>query len=135
MSCSDDNIDPLQTTEVNFTEIAKGDLGGSGIPESNLVITNPNDWQNFIEQLDNTSDFNDVSETFTEINIDFDSYMVIAKILETKTSGWNLDISNITETSTEILVETQSSGTLLTVISQPFHIVKIPLNSKPVVFE
>ena len=139
-SCSDDTV-PIQivetpSTPITFTFIGRGDMGGDGeeiiIEESHLVITNASDWQNLIEQM-NT--FNDVSDSFTEINIDFDSFMVIAVILEVKFSLWHVEITNLEETETSVIFSITETPTVASSISQPYHIVKIPITDKSILFQ
>ena len=127
-----------QSSSVSHTEIANGILSGGGaegISQSNRVITNTTDWQNLMDQMNNV---NNVTHIFTETNIDFNTYEVIAVFDEVRPNGgWTTNISGITETATEIEVTysfLSSSGVAPCVITQPFHIVKIQKSNKPVNF-
>ena len=122
-----------QSTEVNFTEIGKGTLNGSeGISQSNITITNTTDWQNLISQMNTV---NNVSGSFTETNIDFDEFMVFAIFLEVKPNGWEIEIQNIVENDNNLVVSKIETEFATTVITQPFHIVKIPKSNKPIIVE
>tara|TARA_B100000768_G_C11037098_1_gene272609 strand:+ start:143 stop:589 length:447 start_codon:yes stop_codon:yes gene_type:complete len=121
--------------KVEFTEIGKGSLFGNGnesILRSNLVINNQSDWQNLIDQMNSV---NNVSSTFSETSIDFTSFSVIAIFLDIKQNGSEITINTITENETNILVSTQETELDNTVITQPFHIVKIQKTNKEIVFE
>lgn len=135
-SCSsDDDGTTTQSTPITFTEIGKGALFGNGtegISQSNIVIDNTNDWQNLMTQMNS---FNNVTNEFSETNIDFNTYTVIGIFLEVKPSGWEVEISNIEENTTDILVSKTETETINSVITQPFHIVKIPITNKPIEFE
>jgi hypothetical protein len=136
-SCSndDDNSVTAQSTPITFTEIGKGALFGNGtegISQSNIVIDNTTDWQNLMTQMNS---FNNVTNEFLETNIDFNTYTVIGIFLEVKTSGWEVEISNIEENTTDIMVSKTETEAVNSVITQPFHIVKIPVTNKPIEFE
>ena len=139
MSCnSDDNNSQFQSTEITFTEIGKGELftsyqnNDNGI---NLVIDNLTDWNNLISTIDNP---NNVSANFTEINIDFSAFQVIAIFDKLRDSGgWSIDVTTITENEDNLTVNIDNlqTGDLTQIVIQPFHIIKIPINGKPIVFE
>jgi hypothetical protein len=139
MSCNkDDNNSQFQSTEITFTEIGKGELftsyqnNDNGI---NLVIDNLTDWNNLISIIDNP---NNVSANFTEINIDFSAFQVIAIFDQLHNSGgWSIDVTTITENEDNLVVNIDNlqTGDLTQIVIQPFHIIKIPINDKPIVFE
>jgi hypothetical protein len=98
-----------------------------------MVITNTTDWQSLLDQM-NSNNSNETND-FTEINIDFDNYIVIAVFLEVKPVNWFVEITTIIENETNIMVSQVDTEGGFTVIRQPYHIVKIPITDKPVVFE
>lgn len=125
----------VEIKEINFTEIGKGILDGNGsegITQSNMVITNYNDWQNLINQMNSV---NNVTDEFTETNIDFNTYQVITVFTEIKPTNWEVEISSIIENENNLTVSIIETEFDFTVITQPFHIVKIPITSKGIVFE
>lgn len=133
-ACTHTEDDLRQTDQVCFTEIGKGALygnGAEGIPQSNMVITDNTGWQNLMTQMNTV---NNVTDSFTETAIDFDVYEVIAIFLDVKANGWEVKITNITEDDTNIHIYTTEKEFINQVITQPFHIVKIFKNDKPVVF-
>ena len=133
-SCNSDDY-TTQSTPINFTEIGKGALfgnGSEGIVQSNMVIDNTTDWQNLMNQMNSV---NNATDGFSETNIDFSTYIVIAIFLEVKQHGWEVEISNIEENTTNIMVSKTETEADNSVITQPFHIVKIPITNKPIEFE
>ncbi len=122
----------------NTVLIAKGNLYGSGnegIDKGNLVITNPNDWNNLLAQLNSV---NNVSESFSETEIDFSKYTIIAVFDNVKNSGgYSLDL-NITSSSEAIIVkiiQKSPEGMATTVMTQPYYIVKTVKRDLPIVFK
>lgn len=133
--CSDDNT---KTTSITFTDIGKGELFTSyqnnddGI---NLVIGSLTDWNNLISTIDNP---NNVSANFTEIDIDFSEFQIIAVFDKLRNNGgWSIDVTTITENEDNLTVNIDNlqNGDLTQIVIQPFHIIKIPINDKPIVFE
>ena len=133
ISCNKNDIEE-KTNSITFTEIGKGALygnGAEGIPQSNLVITNNTDWQNLMNQMNAV---NNVTDNFTETNIDFSVYEIIAIFLDVKGNGWEVSITDITEDNANIYVDKSEKEYDNSVITQPFHIVRIPKSNKPVIF-
>lgn len=136
-SCNNDDDDIANTfTPENITiqTIGIGDLCCSGvqnIPQQNIVITDQMQFNNLITAMDSV---NNVSSSFTQTTIDFNSYLVIAVFLEVKPSVWYVEITNIVEQQNEVEVSYTETQTILGTVSQPFHIVKTPITSKPIVF-
>lgn len=134
LSCSENSENVNLITNKEFDVISHNKLSGNGsegISESNLVIDNDSDWQNLILQMDSV---NNVSSSFSETNIDFDNFIVIAIFLDIKPSGWKLKISNLEEDENNIYVSINEEILISTVMTQPFSIVKIPTTSKPIIF-
>lgn len=123
-------------TEITPILIGKNALfgdGEEGIDQSNLVITNSQDWTSLIEQMDSV---NNTSSDFTEINIDFSEFQVLAVFDEIRINGGSsINISSIMENENNITVTIiyESNGDN-TVINQPFHIVKIKKSEKSIIF-
>ncbi len=122
---------PFQSHSVDFTDIKTGVLNGEeGIIQSNMLIANTTDWQNLANQMNTVNNVIDGT-----IQIDFNEFLVIAVFLEVKTSGWQVEISEIVENETNIVVSKIEREFFNTVINQPFSIVKIPKTDKPIIFE
>ncbi len=136
ISCvNNENSDEFDPIEINFTEIGKGTLSGSGlenIPQSNLIIQNQVEWQNLIDTMNS---INNVSSNFSETEIDFDNYMVIAIFLEVKGSGWEVEIDTIIENENSINISTQEMEYATLEMTQAFYIAKIQNSDKTIIFE
>ncbi|MGB1393047.1 MAG: hypothetical protein ACPH4O_03945 [Flavobacteriaceae bacterium] len=135
-SCSsDDNNQTSQSTTITFTEIGKGVLDGNGsegIVQSNLVIANNTDWQNLMNQMNSV---NNITDNFSETNIDFNTYQIIAIFKEVKPTNWEVEISSIVENANNLSVSVVETEYDFTVVTQPFHIIKISKTNKEIVFE
>jgi len=118
--------------------IAQGELYGNGqesITKQNLVIRTQEEWDNLLNAMNSV---NNVSNSFAETEIDFNSFMVIAVFDEVRgNSGCSINISNIIEYIDKIIVDvhivTATSGA--DVMNQPFYIVKIPVIYNNIVFD
>ncbi len=137
LSCNS-NDDNSEMTNVEFTLIAKDNLygnGGEGIVEQNMVISSQTAWNELIAQMNSV---NNVSDNFTETDVNFSEYTVIAVFDEIKSSsGHSLEL-NIMSNSENIIVDITDitpNGNALTVITQPFIIVKIENSQLPVIFK
>ncbi|MEN8125874.1 MAG: protease complex subunit PrcB family protein [Bacteroidota bacterium] len=137
ISCinKDDNN---ELNQIEFTTIGQGNLYGNGrenIVEQNLVVSNENDWNELINKMNSV---NNVSNGFTKSNIDFSNFTVLAVFDEIKTSGGHsIDMIKIVENDTEIIVTIDHilPGIATTIMTQPYHIVKISKNNKTIIFE
>ena len=132
VSCNndDDNDPEFQPTEINFSGVGRGSLlgnGDEGIEQSNLLINNDSDWQYLMTQMNIT---NNVTAGFTETDIDFETYSIVAVFLEIKPVGWYLEITNIIENEDNIALTVEEVESVAAIITQPFHIVKIPKTEK-----
>lgn len=131
-SCSNDDNEVI-ANDVQFSTVGKNSLnGGENVSQSNFVFNNQTDWNNFLTQVDA---INNLSDTFTETNIDFSTFTVIAVVEEIKTSGSEISVVNVTENTNTIHVTSELTMFASTVISQPFHIIKIPKTNKQILFQ
>jgi len=149
ISCgSDDNNVPNNNNEpttfephnVEFTLIIKDEGSVSRQNQEsvflngrqNILFSSASEWELFLEEF---SDYE--LGNFTEINIDFETNQIIVAIDEIKsTGGWSVEITTITEFENEIMTNVVYSdiGNDVQVMTQPYHIVKIPKLDKPVNF-
>ena len=147
VSCENNN-EPGPTTipfvPVTITPslVGKGNLNGSeGVNQQNTIINNESDWNNLKNQIDlyyQLFGINYTEQYFAETTIDFTNYTVIAVFDQVYgNGGHSIDITNITEYENNIVVTVENllTGNANSVITQPYHIVKIPKTTKPIVFE
>lgn len=143
MGCqSDDSTEPGITDPVNieFTNVAKHELWGAGeedIVGGNLVINTAEEWQGLLQQI---TSVNALPENFGDTNIDFSEFTVIAVFDDLQMSGGHyISIESVVQTNTTVIVTVDSSmddeANVTLIITQPYHIVKIPKTALPVVFE
>ncbi len=146
VSCNNDEPTPIPFVPVtiNPSLVGKGNLNGSeGVNQQNAIITNETDWHNLKTIID--SQYIAIGEgnyytynNFAETTIDFTNFTVIAVFDQVYgNGGHSIDITNITEYENNIVVTVENllTGNASSVITQPYHIVKIPKTTKPIVFE
>lgn len=135
---SNSDVNKTFPVQINFTLISKGGLQVTSqdvITEENLVVTTSQEWQQLRNQMDLENIY---SHPYTETDIDFSQYMVLAAFDEIQPhSGYWISISNITEQPDSVFVEvtTGNGSEGYDVMNRPFHIVKIPITNKPIVFQ
>lgn len=122
---------------LDILTIGKGNLYGNGqegINQQNIVINDSSSWLDLLNQMDSVDN---ISNEFIETSIDFTTYRVVAVFGDLKTTdGHIIDINVIVNPMNIVLdIDTYiTEGNTLPVITQPFHIIKIPLNDLPVIF-
>jgi len=130
----------FEPQNIDFVSIIK-DEGSVSRPEGsifysgrqNIIFTNSTEWDFF---LNNFSSYE--LNKFIETDIDFTTYQILVVINDEKqTGGWSIEITTITEFENEIkvIIVTSDIGNDTTIMSQPYHIVKIPKTNKNVVFD
>ena len=100
----------------------------------NVLISSQKDWNILLNSVNAA---NNVSINFTETNIDFSNFDVIAVFRnQYSNSSSTVDITKIVENQTNRVVTIQNLiNGISQDVAQPFHIVKIPKSNKPVVFQ
>ena len=137
LSCTSEDYN-IEMVDIESTLIAKDNLfgnGGEGIIEQNLEITKQSMWNNLISQMNSV---NNVSDNFSEIDIDFSQYKIIAIFDKIKSKGGHSLELNIMSNSENIIVninDISPKGNAAAVITQPYHIVKISNSNLPIIFE
>ena len=139
LSCTtnDDNDDSEPQT-ITPVLIAKDNLYGNGaerISQQNVVVSNQTAWTQLMNSMNAN---NNQTNNFTTTTIDFNKFQIIAVFDNIKTAGgYSVDITTVVENQNDIVVTIKhlSNGGITTVMTQPFHIVKIPRTTKPVIFQ
>jgi len=121
----------LKKEEIVFNTISKGVLFGNGIEgilEEKFTITNEKQWQVFLNKINSV---NNVSSSFSEININFSNHNIIC-VFDTirNTGGYAIEIERIfiEKKNLNIVYNKKEPGPMemaTTIITQPYHIVKI----------
>ena len=131
-------VNPFTPIAIAPVSIGQGSLygaGSEGITKQNLVITDQTAWDNLVTAMNSV---NNESRNFTETTIDFSKYQVLAVFDHVKGSGgWSIDMTDVTEYRDEIVVtvENLQKGDATRLITQPYHIVKMPVSDKKIVFK
>jgi hypothetical protein len=138
-SCSNnEEVESSSFTPQNipFTLIGKSYMiEPTNISPQNTIITNQTQWNTLISQMDSNSN---VSNSFTTTIIDFSLYNLVVIIdIDRPNLSYSININSITENQNNIAVDVSTSGSMngYNAGTQPFHIVKIPIQSKPFVFQ
>ena len=121
----------LKKEEIVFSTISKGVLFGNGIEgilEEKFTIKNEKQWQVFLNKINSV---NNVSSSFSEININFSNHNIIC-VFDTirNTGGYAIEIERIfiEKKNLNIVYNKKEPGPMemvTTIITQPYHIVKI----------
>ena len=138
LSCSKSNDAPTATftpQNIPFTLIGKSDLPSpTNIPQQNTIITNQTQWTSLVNQMNPF-----IWDPFTTTTIDFTTDILIAVIdVDGRPhTGYKITINSITETENNIVVNVSTSNSFngYTILTQPYHIVKIAKQTKPFVFQ
>ncbi|MDE0472006.1 MAG: hypothetical protein OXH57_08700, partial [Ekhidna sp.] len=80
---------------------------------------------------------NNVSDNFSETDIDFNNYLVLTVFLQVIKTGSTVEVKSVNEEKSRIHISYtfDISTATIPVIGQPFHIVKIPKTNKTIEFE
>lgn len=135
LSCDNDTSSNSTTlTPITPVLIGKSSFSFSSAPLQNTIINNQTQWNSLLTTMNSV---NNVSDNFTEQNIDFNNFDVVAVFSNTiLNSSSTVDITNIEENQTNRLVTVQNlTDGISGDVAQPFHIVKIPKSTKPVLFQ
>ena len=121
----------LKKEEIVFSTISKGTLFGNGIEgilEEKFTIKNEKQWQVFLNKINSV---NNVSSSFSEININFSNHNIIC-VFDTirNTGGYAIQIERVfvEKKNLNIVYNKKEPGPMemvTTIITQPYHIVKI----------
>ena len=127
-----------QLKELSFKTISKGELygaGSEGIEKSNLVITNQKDWHELLAKMEKV---NKLVANFKELPINFSEEMVIGVFDKMRSSGgYTTSIQEISlnkEVVTVVVEMKNPTGVQATVMTQPYHLVKIKKRKEEVLF-
>ena len=121
----------LKKEEIVFSTISKGTLFGNGIEgilEEKFTIKNEKQWQVFLNKINSV---NNVSSSFSEININFSNHNIIC-VFDTirNTGGYAIEIERVfvEKKNLNVVYKKKEPGPMemvTTIITQPYHIVKI----------
>lgn len=135
-SCEKDSTELINLDQ---TIIGSGDLHGNGredINKSNLVINSTSDWDKLLDKIDAV---NNESQHFSETQIDFAAFTILAVFDEIKgTGGHYIKIDKVVQKNNSIevtILKSEPRDYGYAVMTQPFYITKIEKTNKNVVFK
>jgi hypothetical protein len=128
---------PCERFEI-LTELTDEDIAKLTIPKQERVINTQDEWDDLCAILECRPPW--VTRDYTEIEIDFNKYQVIAVFDEVRQNTWNMKIDCIYDCSDKLIVVIQiirpkSYGSTNFGYWQRFHIVKIPITQKTIEFK
>jgi len=143
LACSSEQEVVVPQTEtielVSFEQVGKGALfgdGQEGIVETQAVLRSEEDWTHLKQQMDSV---NEVTREFRDQDLDFSKEMIIVCVDKLRGSGgYEIEIIDILEYPKKIVViveQVNPSEMATSVMTQPFHVVKIPISEKQIVFK
>lgn len=135
-SCSSDNdaVTTFEPQNINPALVGKGFMGTTHFfAVENHVLTTNDQWQRLLTQMEAARE--GITDGFIETTINFTEYQIIAAYI-IGSSGTTIDVTGVVENEDNITVtlENLRQGTTQDV-THPFHIIKIPRSSKPIIFE
>lgn len=137
VSCNNNDDEPFTPINIQFDLIGSGNLTSmENIISGNNVINNQNDWNILINNMNSIN--SDTTNSFTTNNINFQTHLIIAVFDEIRmNNGFLINITNIIENQNNLTVDVVQSnpGSIQSVITQPYRIVRIPITNKPIIFE
>ncbi|MDO4728653.1 MAG: hypothetical protein Q4B43_06575 [Bacteroidota bacterium] len=124
IGCSNDDSSFEQN--VAFTTIAHGS-------QSYFYESNPDGFKQVFKDAESWNNFMSMAgcECFSETEIDFNQFEVIAIVRNSEGHGSDVKITEIKETKSSLKVMYTSTDFITSVISRAYHVVKIPKKNKP----
>jgi len=136
----DDSTNSVITDPVNieFTQVGKNELYGDGaedIEAGTQIINSEEEWQELLQKI---TTVNGLPENFGNTDIDFSGYTVIAAFDAIQMNGGHqITITSVIKTGEGLVITadntTDDGGDATLIITQPYHIVKIPKTTQPVI--
>jgi hypothetical protein len=124
----------VSSTVISPILVGKGrNLNAKWNNQQNTIVTTSTVWDSL---QNNCSEY--TRSRFVDTTIDFTVYQVIVIVDELHTNGgWSVDITNITEYIDSIVVTYTNleTGDISCLMTSPYHIVKIPVSNKKVIFQ
>lgn len=119
-----------EITPISIAQGYEARFGGGTSEIQSFVIKTHAEWESLIKGVN--------QEHFTETNIDFDKYQILAISKICPSLYWSISIKHITEYSDKIVATVYINAPKVptgSAITYPYHIVKIPATIKEVEFK
>lgn len=131
-------------TSIQFQEVFKYEYANHPETAGTYVINDQESWNTFAAGLDSPFTYDPETGITTNqllaVEVDFSSYTVIAVVDEQHNhGGFDITISSVEQNDDTINVDVEADfpgdGAVTAVLTQPYHIIKIPKTTLPVVFQ
>jgi len=135
ISCNDDTaVSTTQPQDISPLLVAKGVLSSTDrFSVENRIITTNAQWEELLTNMEAARE--GITADFVETSINFNEYQVIASYI-IGSSATTIDVTGVTENEDNITVTLENLRKGVTQdVTHPFHIIKIPRSSKPIIFE
>lgn len=137
VGCNNKDDDFVSLT-ISPVFIGNGNLFGNGdenITKQNLIISSNKAWTELMNKMNSV---NNETDRFIETEIDFSNFILLAVFDEIKMNGgYAIEVTGIVENQNNLTVTIRRlspKGGAYAVITQPYHIVKIPRTGKRIIF-
>ena len=137
LSCSSEEKEEIIEHEVLFKDSLFGD-GREEIDEQNLIINDEVTWTALIEQMNFGDVIEGLPDIFPVIEVDFSQNQVIAAFDRVRSTGaYSIDIKILSQEEERLVktIRTTPNGSAPLEITQPFIIVQIPKEERPIVID
>jgi hypothetical protein len=138
IGCKNKDVDEFLPITISTTLVASDNLYGNGkenIKRQNLIISSNNEWTELMNKMNSA---NNVTDSFTETEIDFSNFIILALFDEIKMNGgYTIEIAGVVENRNDLTVNVRHlspNGGVYAVITQPYCIVKISKTEKKIIF-
>ncbi|GGW67832.1 hypothetical protein DFQ11_10470 [Winogradskyella epiphytica] len=108
--------------------------GLEGFQEGNIIIKDPSSWIGLMNQMDL---FTDVTQQFSETDINFEQFLVVAvfdHLYNSTGQKIHLEVEYNSDNIIVSIIKSRRQGRETYITTQPFQILKIPLTNLPIVF-
>jgi hypothetical protein len=137
--CNNNDVDEFLPMSISTTLVASDNLYGNGkenIARQNLIIQSNKEWTELMNKMNSA---NKVTDSFTETEIDFSNFTILALFDEIKMNGgYTIEIAGVVENRNDLTINVchlSPNGGVYAVITQPYCIVKIPKTEKKIIFK
>lgn len=139
LSCSNNDDAPFTPVNIEFDVIGSGNLAAPvsvDILPGNYIINNPVLWLELLNKMNSVNP--DTTSSFTSTNTNFQTHQIIAVFDELRGNpGWLIKIESIIENENNIIINVVNLNprSIQSAMRQPYQIVRIPITTKPILFE
>jgi len=144
---ADDNIPVIPNSEpvtVQMQHVYKHNHANNPEAAGHYVFNDEASWSTFVEDIDSPYSYNQSTGTsnkvLLDIETDFLQYTYIAVVdVEHEYGGYAIEVTSVVQERNSVVATVETSelgaGSATTVLTQPYHIIRIPKTDLPVTFQ